>query len=279
MASFQISDPSTKLILTDAMESGRPVSKGTVTFVVENLTGMNRTASLQVQPQDPMEIALYQIAGSAPTNPSIRSVDFGPREVQNVEVTITATRGSAAKSASFRLRAALEDDPDNDAIDSRPIAFDIPAAPPSPPPAKAPFPWWAVGVAVALVAVIGGGAWYALRGHSTPTPPPHPNPPQIAGTWINLDPNTRSIPQLTVANNQLHVWGACHPTNCDWGVTNLNSGPTAGVYTASYNQGFSIKNVTLSLNAAGQLTVTTATHFTDNSGRPDYSSSDRFRAQ
>lgn len=178
MASFQISDPSTKLILTDATEAGRPVAKGSVTFVVENLTGLNRTASFDLQPQDAADAAIYRIGGSTPTNPTIRSLDFTPHQIQNVEVTVKAPRGATTKSASFRLRAALEDDPDNDAIDSRPVAFDISAAPPPPPPAKAAFPWWAVGVGVVLVALIGGGAWYVLHRHSGKT---KVTPDMIAG--------------------------------------------------------------------------------------------------
>src|SRR5437868_5034869 len=58
--------------------------------------------------------------------------------------------------------------------------------------------------------------------------------PQEEGTWINTEANTPGIPRIQlrfvcqdqILNGQpyppgppwyVHVWGACTPTNCDWG--------------------------------------------------------------
>jgi hypothetical protein len=45
---------------------------------------------------------------------------------------------------------------------------------------------------------------------------------QLLGDWKNVDPNTRDIVRIVVTDAggavEVHVWGACHPTPCDWGV-------------------------------------------------------------
>ena len=45
---------------------------------------------------------------------------------------------------------------------------------------------------------------------------------RFSGTWVNEDPNTRGIPRLEITNTDaavsVHSFGACSPTNCDWGI-------------------------------------------------------------
>ena len=113
------------------------------------------------------------------------------------------------------------------------------------------------------------------------------------GTWINSDPATRSFPRAVlrftcqdqVLNGQpyppgppwhIHLWGSCHPTNCDWGetgATRLSSGWICG----TYDQGFAKRYVYARMSQArpGQLRTYVWTDFTDPR-RADYASNDYY---
>jgi hypothetical protein len=118
-----------------------------------------------------------------------------------------------------------------------------------------------------------------------------------AGRWINTDAATRSIPRIElrficqdqVINGELyppgppwyvHVWGKCHPTNCDWGEVGATRTGAGHVY-AFYDQGFAKRYVYAKMSAyrPGQLWVYTWTHFTDGSGRADYATNNWFRRE
>ena len=116
------------------------------------------------------------------------------------------------------------------------------------------------------------------------------------GSWVNSDPNTRSLTraelrftcQDQILNGQpyppgppwhMHLWGACSPTDCDWGEVGADR-VTIGTRTfvrAIYHQGFAIRSVyaDMSLYRAGQLWIWMWTNFTDP-GRPDYESQNWF---
>jgi hypothetical protein len=99
---------------------------------------------------------------------------------------------------------------------------------------------------------------------------------QYAGTWRNVDPNTRNVPQVTfqptsVNSGTLHVWGACTPTWCDLGTTTATL--SGGVLNAVYV--FSFVTETFRITISGtQMVVQQHHHFTDNSGRQDFDSTD-----
>jgi hypothetical protein len=114
------------------------------------------------------------------------------------------------------------------------------------------------------------------------------------GSWTNTDPNTRSLTRIQlrfvcqdqILNGQLyppgpawytHVFGKCHPTDCDWrevGAQRLSSGH---IY-AYYDQGFARRHVWAKMSQfrPGQLWVYTYTDFTDPN-RPDYDVHNWFR--
>jgi hypothetical protein len=116
--------------------------------------------------------------------------------------------------------------------------------------------------------------------------------PKEEGRWTNADPNTRSITRVTlrfvcqdqVLNGQpfppgppwyVHLWGRCHPTDCDWGEVGATQ--SGGTIHAFYDQGFARRDVWIhmSLFRPGQLWVAIHTDFADPS-RPDYDSQDWF---
>jgi hypothetical protein len=112
---------------------------------------------------------------------------------------------------------------------------------------------------------------------------------QFAGDWRNVDTNTGGITKINIAisgdSANVHVWGKCHPTDCDWGdVTAFTFSPDvssdpisqAQALMARYDAGFS--ETTLFIKPQGnRLSVQSYTRFKDNSGRSNYGSSDVFQ--
>ncbi len=112
---------------------------------------------------------------------------------------------------------------------------------------------------------------------------------QFAGDWSNVDPNTGGITKLSIAisgaSANVHAWGKCHPTDCDWGGVNafafasdVSSDPVsqAQALMATFITTFS--ETTLFISPQGsRLSVQSYTRFTDNSGRSNYASSGMFQ--
>lgn len=67
----------------------------------------------------------------------------------------------------------------------------------------------------------------------------------------------------------VHLWGKCHPSDCDWGEVGGRR-LSSGVIYSTYDHGFARRGVYLQSVAPGELWLYVATHFTDNSGREDY---------
>jgi chitodextrinase len=104
---------------------------------------------------------------------------------------------------------------------------------------------------------------------------------ELAGHWTNVT-TTGGVTKTDIfsscsgytQNFSVHVWGACHPSDCDWGTVGATKQSDSQL-TAFYDPGFAEENVTLTYDrSSGLLTVTVFTHFTDDSGRADYTSTD-----
>jgi hypothetical protein len=98
----------------------------------------------------------------------------------------------------------------------------------------------------------------------------------FVGDWVNKDFQTRSITRVQIrlegSNVIAHVWGKCHPKECDWGdATATAKGQTL---TLTWKQGFAVETQELTVLADGSLQLIGHRHFTDNSGREDYDSKD-----
>jgi len=105
----------------------------------------------------------------------------------------------------------------------------------------------------------------------------------IVGTWVNCDPQTRSLVRVVIApkGNEItvHAFGACTPTPCDWGevdgmvfADSVCSTP-AVAFTAHYQFSF-VETTLVGHLYMGALHVEKFEHFIDNSGRADYYSLD-----
>ena len=92
------------------------------------------------------------------------------------------------------------------------------------------------------------------------------------GEWTNKDFKTRSITRVHIRQDSsktiVHVWGRCHPKECDWGGATATIKGSALAVT--WEHGFSVVTQELILLPDGGLQLSAHTHFTDNSGRKDY---------
>jgi len=96
------------------------------------------------------------------------------------------------------------------------------------------------------------------------------------GDWVNVDVNTRGMTHLEIAKVNdstvsFHGYGKCHPSDCDWGVIIVPFTP--GTVMGTYNFGFKTTRLTVHFSN-GQLLVENFNHFTDGSGRADYTEND-----
>jgi len=112
---------------------------------------------------------------------------------------------------------------------------------------------------------------------------------QFAGDWTNVDTNAGGITTLSIGlsgdSANVHAWGKCHPTDCDWGAVpafafapDATSDLTgqAQALMAIFDAGFS--ETTIFITPQGnRLSLQSYTRFKDNSGRSNYASNDVFQ--
>lgn len=106
----------------------------------------------------------------------------------------------------------------------------------------------------------------------------------LLGDWRNADPATRDIVRILISETagtiELHVWGACHPSPCDWGSVKASAYaanvaaalPEDAVYlNADFPTSFAVIRVIVGpAPTGGPLRALKLTRFTDGSGRSDY---------
>ena len=102
----------------------------------------------------------------------------------------------------------------------------------------------------------------------------------LVGNFVATDANTRRITRVTLtADDQIHVWGKCHPSDCDWGLVPVDTyGPnvdadlqtSAKSVSAIYLPGFARTFVIVKPLDENKIQVDVFTKFTDRSGRTPY---------
>jgi hypothetical protein len=106
----------------------------------------------------------------------------------------------------------------------------------------------------------------------------------FVGTWINTNRATRGIVRVVVSPSmQMRAYGACTPRPCDWGMSRMitygrsvsDRNHTAS--TVHYTFPFKQVEVVGKLTAPNLLSLTDFNVFTDNSGRQNYYTEQRFR--
>lgn len=143
--------------------------------------------------------------------------------------------------------------------------------------------FWVLGLALILALLAGSNASYARPTNTVANLKP------LIGNWMNVDPNTTGITRIVIGESggglTVHVWGKCHPTDCDWGevpaipyAKNV-SARKAKAFTALYNPSFAERILTGWKKGKERVEVNCFTEFTDASGRSNYFSTERFAKQ
>lgn len=101
------------------------------------------------------------------------------------------------------------------------------------------------------------------------------NAAQFIGSWRNEDANTGGITRTQIRRESnalfVHMWGACHPTDCDWDeISTSVSDADDRVLSLTWTFSFAVVTQQVNVLPDGRLRVIDHTHFTDNSGRSDY---------
>src|SRR5690242_12878974 len=97
------------------------------------------------------------------------------------------------------------------------------------------------------------------------------------GAWTNADPNTAGITRVVIKHAgphqvSVHVFGRCHPNDCDWGTvqghayTEGAGSPEVKSIVAQFNSGFATDQIILH-KAPGGLRMDLFVAFNDGSGR------------
>jgi hypothetical protein len=101
------------------------------------------------------------------------------------------------------------------------------------------------------------------------------------GVWVNADPNTGGITRVVISQAgpwqvNVHVFGSCHPTDCDWGsvpghayTESVGSSDVRSI-VARFTSSFSDDNIVFREGHNGSIRMELFVAFTDHSGRNDY---------
>lgn len=105
------------------------------------------------------------------------------------------------------------------------------------------------------------------------------DPSPLVGTWYSTDKKTRGISKLILSADggtlRVHAFGACEPTDCDWGEVEgaaFSSGvgsAEAMAFMAAYDFGFMETHLAVYLKG-GILVLDSFNTFKDGSGRSNY---------
>lgn len=133
-----------------------------------------------------------------------------------------------------------------------------------------------------LVAVLSIAALFSGCGEPTASTTQNglSNATAFVGNWYNMDLNTRSITRVRIRELEdgleVSMWGRCQPSECPWGEEEATIQENGNLLTVTWDPSFAVMTQNLRLQPDGTLTVSTHTHFTDESGRMDFDSIDQF---
>src|SRR5688500_1171805 len=105
----------------------------------------------------------------------------------------------------------------------------------------------------------------------------------LARGWVNPATTGANIARVNIISDvegtQLHAFGNCSPTACDWGPTNSNTTGWNSSYSivGSWDQGFAVQTMTVQFMSLDDVWVTTHTNFTEADGRTDFTTQEYFR--
>jgi hypothetical protein len=103
----------------------------------------------------------------------------------------------------------------------------------------------------------------------------------FTGNWINVNEYTSGITKVYIYAEAgtlfIHMWGKCHPTDCDWGEEKTDiADSNDNQLSIIWDQSFAIHEQNIFFQNDGKLRVETYTQYVDDSGRPDRLSTEFF---
>lgn len=101
----------------------------------------------------------------------------------------------------------------------------------------------------------------------------------MSGSWINENSATRNLTRAEISMRgdaiEVHVWGACAPTDCDWGVESGKVSDTGDeILGLTWDQDFVVRRQTITLLTDGRLEIITRSVYND--GRASRATTDYF---
>ena len=183
MPTFEIPDGPTTVDLKRTGDANNPgPATGSVVFTVKNSSTDTCEGRLSVVPLENSKKEWFAIDGDAERN-------VPPGQTTTATIKVSVPKEVAAGNYPFRLRAVAVNDPDNDHAEGPAATAKVPGAQPD---VHHGIPWWVwLLIGLVVVALIGGGAYIALR--------PHPKPPTLAPTPAPT-PAAATVPKFIGTN-------------------------------------------------------------------------------
>jgi len=150
MPTFEIPDGPTTVDLKRAPDGS---ATGSVVFNVTNKSGDSCAGRLTIVPSGNSKEEWFKIDGD-------RERTFASGETQTANIQIAAPKDAAAGDYPFRLRAVAVNDPDNDHVEGPVATAKVPA--PVVIEEKKPKWWLWLLIGLLVLALIGGGVWFAF---------------------------------------------------------------------------------------------------------------------
>jgi len=161
MPTFEIPDGPTTVELKRSADA---TAAGSIVFNVTNKSSDSCSGRLSVVPSGSSKDEWFTIDGD-------RERTFAAGETQTATINISAPKDVATGDYPFRLRAVAVEDPDNDHVEGPVATAKVP--PPPPPEVGKKSLWWLwLLIGLLVLALIGGGVWFAFfreKADTTPT--------------------------------------------------------------------------------------------------------------
>ncbi len=92
---------------------------------------------------------------------------------------------------------------------------------------------------------------------------------RFTGAWVNEDEGTPGVTRVEIRAEGntvfVHMWGACTPTDCDWGETTTDTADASdGILSITWTESFKVENQDLTIVPDGRLRVDRHVDYTDD---------------
>jgi len=103
---------------------------------------------------------------------------------------------------------------------------------------------------------------------------------KFVGFWVNEDEDTGGITKIDITKAGdtilIHMWGKCHPEDCDWGVSTTDVSDAAdGILNLTWDFDFAVETQELYVLSDGRLNVVTFVDYFEE-GRIDFEYTEYF---